>query len=329
LTFDSIKPFAIGNGIDAGRDVLGLRVETAMFDQKALNLLDIRNVRTTEGKYVETVTRDEITISLTDKLTFKGLGLYNDLPKTHAGTDPFIFDPLTGRYYDNNQILDNKDPSVKTWGSGLEYEFTDWLSVNGTWEHTNDYYLGYDGFPRSILSDGNMSVISTEYNKRYRELRSWLYDQQYFPNAPYPTYDIFKAGLRFLPIDKVEIYLDFTRNEYEKAGQVDNNMNHVGVEINYLPINKLRLALHYQYSRWQDLDTLTQGNTKVTGHHNAFVEAMYYISKNEDLVLQFGEAGRMPMYGEIVTVTWDPYPGSIWRSLDTQHFIRLYYRKKF
>lgn len=329
MTFDSINTYAIGNGIDVGRDVVGLRVESALLDQKINNLIDVRNVHATNGKYIETVARDELTFALTDKLTFKGLGLYNDLPKTHAGTDPFIFNPITGRYYDNNQIIDGADPSVKTWGSGLEYEFTDWFSINGTWEHTNDYYLGYDGFPRGILNDGNMSVITTEYNKRYRELRNWLYNQQYFPNAPYPTYDIFKAGLRFLPIEKIEIYLDYTRNEYGKAGQVDNNMNHIGIEINYLPVEKLRLSLHYQYSRWQDLDVITEGNTKMYGHHNVFAEIMYCMSKNEDFVLQFGEAGRMPMYGEIITITWDPYPGSLWRSIDTQHLVRMFYRKRF
>ncbi|HOU36221.1 MAG TPA: tetratricopeptide repeat protein, partial [Candidatus Omnitrophota bacterium] len=228
LTFDDIRPFAIGNGIDAGRDVIGLRIESALWDQKVENLMDVRNVHETGGKYVETTGRDELKVKLTDKLTFKGLGLVTDLPKTKAGVDPFIRNPQSGRYYDNNQITDGTDPSVKTGSVGLNYDFFDWLSLNGIWERTNDYYLGYDGFPRGLLNDGNMSSMSDAYGMRYRAVRNWLYDQQYFPTAPYPTYDIFKAELRFAPFENLEMYFNWTRNEYEMAGQVDNNMNHVG-----------------------------------------------------------------------------------------------------
>jgi hypothetical protein len=328
-TFDDIKPYAIGNGIDVGRDVLGARVESSIWDKQVENLIDVRNVHETTGKYVETTARDELTVKLTDKLTFKGLGLIQDLPKTHAGIDPFVRNPISGRYYDNNQIRDDQDPSIKTGSAGLNYDFFDWLSLNGVWERTNDYYLGYDAFPRGLLNDGNMSSMSDAYGMRYRATRNWLYDQQYFPNAPYPSYDIFKAGLRFAPFDNLEMYFNWTRNEYEKAGQVDDNMNHIGTEIHYFPVEKLHFNLHYQYSRWEDIDTLTQGTGRIYGHHNVFLETMYLISKDSDLVLQFGEASRMPMYGEMITITWDPYPGSLWRSIDTQHIIRLFYRLRF
>ncbi|MFA5099354.1 MAG: tetratricopeptide repeat protein [Candidatus Omnitrophota bacterium] len=328
-TFDDVKPFAIGNGIDVGRDVIGFRMENSIWDRQIENLIDVRNVHETNGKYIETTARDELTVKLTDKMTFKGLGLLQDLPKTHAGVDPFVYNPTSGRYFDNNQITDGQDPSIKTGSAGLNYDFFDWLSLNGVWEHTNDYYLGYDSFPRGLLNDGNMSSMSDAYGLNYRATRNWLYDQQYFPNAPYQSYDIFKAEMRFAPFKNLEMYFNWTRNEYEKAGQVDNNMNHIGTEIHYLPTPKLHFNLHYQYSRWQDLETVAEGTGRITGHHNVFLESMYLISKDSDLVLQFGEASRMPMYGEMITITWDPYPGSLWRSIDTQHIIRLFYRLRF
>lgn len=328
-TFDDIAPFAVGDGIDVGRDVLGLRIESALWDAKVENLFDVRNVHRTDGKIIETAGRDELSVKLTDKLTFKGLALYQAMPKTHAGIDPFVTDPLTDRPYTNDWINDNTDPSIKTGSVGLNYDFFDWLSLNGTWEHTNDYYLGYDGFPRTILSANNHFTTDSEYGRYYRSNLAWLYDQGYFPNAPYASYDIFKAGLRYAPFDNLEMYFSYTRNEYEKAGAVDDNINHSGVEIYYAPFAKLRTGLIYQYSRWQDLDLIAQGDTRMKGHHNFFADLMYLISKDQDLTLQFGEASRAPVFGEIISTSRDPYSGNTWRCLDTEHIIRLFYRLRF
>lgn len=328
LIFDDVNAYAIGNGIDIGRDILGLRLENSAWGSRLKNLFDTRYVHSVDGKYLESVIRDELTWKSTDKLTFKGLGIYHDLPRTHAGTDPFIFNPQTGRYYDNIRILDGKDPSLKTGSVGLEYEFFDWLALNGIWEHTNDYYLGYDSFPAGILNDGNRSAIYTQNGKYYREIRNWLYGQEYFPQPPYPYYDIFKAGLRFNPMKKLELYFDYTRNEYEKAGQVDDNMNHLGMEAIYSFMDKLKMFLRYTYSRWQDLDRIVQGDTKCIGHHNFFSELMYRKSEDEDFVLQYGETGRTPIMGEMITIGSDPYSGSL-RTIDTRHIFRLFYRRKF
>lgn len=328
VTWDDIKPYRIGNGIDVGRDVLGLRIESSFWDRELENLFDVRNVHNVNGKYIENVTRDEVTWQVNDKLVFKALGIYQDMPKTKGGIDPFVFNRQTGLNFTNNQIQDGKDCSLKTGSLGLEYAFFDWLALNGIWERTNDYYLGYDGFPRSILNSGSNSYTYWEEGNKYRQANDWLYSQTYFPNPPYPYYDIFKVGLRLIPIDKMEVYLDYTRNEYEKAGQNDDNMNHLGIEVSYLPTSKLALFLRYTYSRWQDLDRLTQGVTETAGHHNFFVEAMYRKSEDEDLVFQYGEAGRTPIMGEMFTIGWDPYGGSL-RTIDTQHIFRLYYRRRF
>lgn len=328
LSWDDIKNFKIGNGIDIGRDVFGLRVESLLWDKKVDNLFDVRNVHARDGKFIENVFREELTWNITDRLTSKVLGLYNRLPKTHKGIDPFVFNPRTGRFFINDYIEDGKDPSIATGSMGLEYKFYEWLALNGIWEYTNDISLAYDNFPRGILNDGNQAYIFYDEARKYRDRLNWLYGQEHFARPPYPYYNIFKAGLRFNPIENMEIYLDYTRNPFEKAGQVDDNMNHIGFQLGYTPFRKLSFFLKYSYSRWQDLNRLVQNINKVYGHHNAFAEIIYRKSEDEYLTLQFGEASRNPYEGDVLDITWDPYGGSL-RTIDTQQIYRLYYRRKF
>jgi hypothetical protein len=210
----------------------------------------------------------------------------------------------------------------------MEYEFFDWLALNGIYEYTNDISLAYDNFPRGILNDGNRSLLTSSYGNTYREVRNWLYGQEHFPSPPYPDYNIFKSGLRFSPAKEWDLYLDYTRNEFTKAGQVDDNMNHVGFELGYTPMPKLSLFLKYTYSRWQDLDKLDAGINKVFGHHNAFFEMIYRPSESEDFTFQYGEASRNPYNGGVMDIGWDPYGGSL-RTIDTQHIFRLYYSRRF
>jgi hypothetical protein len=323
LKWDDIKPYGIGNGIDIGYDSLGFRLET-LWANKLENLFDIRNVHDVDGKYVETVSRDEVTWHITDKLTSKMLGIYQDLPKTKGGIDPFIYSSDTGAFLNNSSILDGQDPSLKTGSLGLEYAFTDWLSLNGIWEHTNDSTLAYDNFPRGILNDALPGTTYTDYGNRYRQDYAWLYQQYLFPLPPYDYYNIYKLGLRLAPAEKLEIYLDYTRNEFASAGQIDDNMNHVGMEVAYQFNKKLGFYNRYTYSRWQDLERLRNGITKPAGHHNFYSELRYMPSKDDELVLQYGICGQQL----ISTVTTDPFGGGL-SSIDTEQVIRLFYQRKF
>ena len=328
LTWDDIRTYRIGNGIDIGRDVIGFRLETS-WKESLNNLFDLRNIHQTNGKYIETVARDEVIWQVNDRLTAKALGIYHDLPKTKGGVDPFVFDPLTGRYFTNDQIEDGKDPSMRTGSLGLEYEFFDWLALHGVWERTNDYSLGYDNFPRWVLKDNTYPGYTwSEAGNTYRANSNWLYSQQYFPKPPYAYYNIFKTGLRINPIKELELYLDYTYNEFRSAGQVDSNMNHFGAEVRYLPTPKLGFYLRYVYSRWQDLDRLIQGVSESVGHHNFFGELVYRKSNDEDFVLQYGEMGGSPIMGEIITVFTDPYGESL-QTIDTEQIVRLYYSRRF
>ena len=324
LRWDDIEPYSIGNGIDVGRDVIGFRLENALWEQRLENIFDVRNVHNVNGKFMENVSRGESTYKVNDNLTTKLLGIYHKLPKTKGGTDPFIFDPDTGIYMDNTDIADGKDPTLKTGSLGLEYAFTDWLALSGIWERTNDYTLAYDNYPRDNLNSTSFSTYG-EYGNTYRTEDPYLYSQSLFPLPPYPFYNIFKSGLKFNPLENLQIYLDYARNEFKSAGQVDDNINHVGIEMDYSPSNKFDLYLRYTYARWNDLTLMRQGYSKYyLGRHNFFGEFRYAPSQDDEFIFQYGESGRSP----ITINTFDPFGGSI-MTLDTRHIVRIYYRRKF
>ena len=326
LRWDEITATRIGDGIDIGRDVLGFRIETK-YEDKFNNLFDARNVHNVNGKFIENVARDEVSVKVNDKLTAKLLGLYQKMPKSRGGFDPFIYDVKTGDFaadWSSNPIDDGLNCSLRTGSMGLEYAFFEWLSANGVWEYTNDYSLAYANYPRSVLNGTQMSNTYYEYAEKYRQSQYYLYDQQLFPQPPYNFYDIYKFGLRITPIEKLEIYLDYTRNEFEMAAQNSDKMNHVGMELTYMPTKKLGIAFKYTYSRWKDLDRLQAGLTNPIGHHNFFGEFRYLPSEDDELILQYGEGNTSP----VGNITFDPYGGAL-LSIDTQHIVRAYYRRKF
>ncbi len=325
LSWDDIEPFRIGDGIDYGRDVISLRVEWEnLFDDRLDALFDLRNVHDVNGKFLENVARLEGQFKLTDKLTTKFLGIYQKMPKTVAGIDPFIFDPQTGDYYKNDQIEDGKDPSLKTVSLGANYDFFKWLNLNFTWEHSNDVTLAYDNFPRSIL---NSTYVDT-YNSNgltYREIVPQVYHNQYFPLPPYPYFDIFKVGLGFRPTDKINLYLDYTRNEYYWAQIIDENMNHIGLSASYLPTEKIGIYLRYVYSKVNDISELNDDARVVKRtHHTVFSELRYRLEESSELIAQYGVGSA----GGILESTYTPFGGGV-PTLDTQHIFRVYYRKKF
>ena len=314
----SINATRIGDGIDSGRSSIGFRNEV-VYEDKFSNLFDVRNVHRSSGKYVETVARDEITYKPIEKLTLKSLLLYQNLPHTVGGIDPFDIDPDTNNGIANTVVPDGADPSIKTGSLGLEYAFEKWISANLTWERTNDYYLSYGNFPNGLLNSGSLSRIYYENGKAYTGWNRWLYGQGVFEQAPYPFYNIYKAGINLLPMDKMNIYLDYTYNDFMSAGQNSDNMNHLGLQFVYELTEKIGFSFKYTYSRWKNPVT----NSGLTGHHNFFSEFRYLPSKDSEFNLQYGE-GNSSVIGRM----YDPTGGSL-LTIDTAHIIRAYYRRKF
>jgi hypothetical protein len=324
LNWDDVEPFRIGNGIDSGRSVLGFRLEASTLEKKLDNLFDVRNVHDANGKFIENVARDELTYKFTDKLTSKALGIYQRLPRTHQGTDPFIIDSDTGEYVANADIKDGLNPTLKTGSLGLEYAFTEWMALSGIWEHTNDSTLAYNNWPRGDLSSTTFGSYS-EYGRVYRREIPFLYQQTLFPLPPYNFYNIYKTGLKFDLSEALELYLDYTRNEFKSAGQIDDNINHVGLEAAYRPTKKLGFYFKYIYSRWNDVNLMMKGaDHYYLGHHDVFFEFRYLPTGDDELIVQYGDSGR----ANIATKYTDPFNLGM-PTLDTQHIFRTYYRRKF
>ncbi len=327
--WEELNSSRIGDGIDAGRNTLGFRFEIFLED-KFSNLFDVRNVHNVNGKFIENVVRDEATARLTDKLTAKALGIYQKMPKTAAGIDPYIYDGKTGEFFENNAVPDAANPSIKTGSFGLNYDFFEWLSLNGIYERTNDYTLAYGNFPQNVLrNDSTLNSYYYQNDRYYSYVRPFLYNQGIFPQAPYDFYNVFKTGLRIMPMANMEIYLDYTRNEYETASLINDNMNHIGLEFTYMPAKKLGMSLKYIYSRSKDIIQFPSSDFGLTdhpiGHHNFFSEFRYLPSKDDELILQYG-AGDTSSISNLASL--DPYGGGM-LTLDTQHIFRVYYRRRF
>lgn len=326
---DQLYPFRIGDGIDSGRNVVSLRWEAENIVSQNLDLLfDIRDVRENSGGLIENVSRLQGTYRATPRLRLRGLGIYHHLPKTKEGIDPFmgIVHPHHHPNLRNPSVEEGRDPSLKTFSAGLEYDFFDWLSANFVWERSNDTTLAYGNFPRGLFADVWWVEKYLEDGKEYRRQVFGLNHADLFPAPSYPYYNIFKTGLHLEPLDNLEIYLSYTYNEYNWAQMIDDNMNHIGFEGAYIFNNKLGVYLRYVYSRANNLRQLFENQQVVkTSHHSVFSEINYRMDEKSELVAQYGVGG----YGDISTMgTYTPYGGGL-ATLDTQHIVRVYYRRKF
>lgn len=326
MKFDDIAPFAIGDGVDSGRNVVSWRLEgaTKFFDRDLDGLLDVRNVHRVNGAFIENVSRLELQHKSTDKLTLKFFGLHHGLPKTTAGFDPFIFSEDTGNYLVNTAITGGKDPSLRTVSFGLNYDANEKFSWNFVYEHTNDATVATDNYPRGLFNSSSFTTYM-ENGLTYREPIPFLYSQTGFDLPPYDDFDIFKLGFSFRPIKELEFYLDCAFNENKKAGQIDDNMNHFGLEVAYAPNYKLSLLFKYTLSRWLDMLMLNSSGEQIFNwHSNFFFETRYNINQDSEFVMEYGVGGITPLG----STTYDPFGGAL-AVLDTQHILRLYYKKRF
>ena len=326
MNFYDIKPFAIGDGIDFGRDVISWRLEgaTKVLDRPLIGLFDVRNVHNVKGGFIENVARVELTYDVNDKVTGKFFGLRQDMPKTQFHIDPFIFDPVSGQNLINNSILGGEDPSLKTLSFGFEYKATDQVSLNAVYEITNDSTVATDNYPRGLFNSASFTTV-VEDGKVYRVPIPFLYSQQFFDLPPYDYFDVYKGGVSYRPWKELEFYLDCAYNANRTAGQIDDNMNHVGLEIAYEPTPKLSFLFKYTASRWLDLLHLNATGQEIfMWHNNIYFESRYHLSQDAEFIFDYGVGAITPLGSR----SYDPFGGSL-AVLDTQHIVRLYYKKKF
>ncbi len=325
LGWDDVAPFRIGDGVDYGRDVVSLRLEFFnLLNSKLDTLFDVRNVHSTDGKFIENVSRLEATYRLTDRFTAKALGIYQKMPDTVGGLDPFLIDEDRDEPYRNTAVPDGEDPSLKTVSVGGEYRLAEWITPYFIWERTNDVTIATNNFPRGVFNSTFLDTF-TEENMVFRRQVLQLYRGSFFPQAPYPYFDIFRAGITLKPRDDLEIGLDWAKNENEWAQAIDDNSNHIGFELAYRPVDALGLYFAYTYTKMNDISELNDKSEVVKrSHHNFFSEIRYRVDDNSELIAQYGAGGYNPFGVEV----YSPFGGSL-AALDTQHIVRAYYRKRF
>lgn len=322
-----LKPFAFGDGIDYGRYVFGFRLEKSFLDTNLIYESDFRNVHRTDNDkddYIETVTRNQLTFTPTERLTTKFLFLYHDRPKTDEGIDPYVTD-ANGRQLVNDFVRGGENPDLKNTAFGLEYKLTETLAWHGAWEYTNDLVtLGADNFPRAVLNSSSFETFMLAGNTYRRDI-PFLYSQFYFDLPPYEFHNIFKTGLTFQPSNKLNIYLDYTRNPNTFAGPIDQHMNHIGLSVGYKLTKKLGILSKYTYSQAYDINRLVHDSVlDEQNYHNFYAELRYKPQHLENFVLQYG-VGAVP---NISTASYNPFGGYL-PVLDTQHLVRVSYLKYF
>ncbi len=318
-----------GDGIDRGRNAIGFKLNTKSFEKKLDTDIKYRNVHKDSGKYVESVLRTESTYKVNPRLTSKLLAYYQNLPRTHAKYDPLIYAKtmysLTDYFSEedihpeNSAVIDDKDPSVGAFGLGAKYDLVEeLLSVEGIYGRTNDPL----DFPRGLLND---TYVTTETRDGvvWDKVVPFIYDQKFFDLPPYHYYNIAKTKFIYTPTQEWEFILSYTFNENKHASGIDDNINHIGLEANYMPTDKWAFWFKYIYSRLIDVykQNKYQSSDFYEGHHNVFFGSEYKLNKDESFTL---------LYGEFVGYN-DPYEQVNWTlsALDTQHIFRMFYRRKF
>jgi len=323
------KYIAIGDGIDRGRITLG--VETIFpIEGNLVTQINARNVHNDSGKYIESVVRTETTYKLYEHLTLKGLAMYQHLPKTKAGYDPLIYAKTsyaftdyysdTDIFLENSKVVDGKDPSIGSFGIGTRYEFDENLAWEGIYERTNDP----NDCPRGLLNDSYVTA-ETKDGMLLDKMVPFLYDQGFFDLPPYDYYDIYKTKLIYKPFSKLTGILSYTRNVNKHAIGLDDNVNHIGLELDYRHTEKLSFGFKYIYTKLIDVYRQNKGEgVYYDGHHNIFAQIDYNIDADQRFSILFGE---FVAYAPIE----DLYQPAKWSlsSLDTQHIVRMYYNRKF
>ncbi|MCD6540015.1 MAG: hypothetical protein J7K37_04885 [Candidatus Omnitrophica bacterium] len=330
IRFEEISPenqaIYLGDSINRGRYVAGLTFQRAISSDFDF-LFNLRNAHQDNGKYLETVSRLETNYRVNPSLLLKTLFWYRDLPLTKAGYDPIITSDIVysltdyfsdrWEFVENSQVVDGKNPSVGHFSLGFKYDLTDYFSLEGIYERTNDP----ENFPRALLA--NTYVTSETINGiLYDKVVPLLYNQGFFDLPPYDYYSIVKGKFILKPNQNWRIIFKGARNTNKYSAGLDDNINHLGLEVEYLPTEKINLWFQYVYSKFIDLYRQVKGEgIHYDGHHNIFIGLRYRVDENSLLDFIFGET---PGYDY-------EYQQGEWSlsSLDTQHLFRIYYRRKF
>jgi len=235
---DDEEQARIGNSIDKDRKVFGLDMRFGEFENIE-TYFNFRSVnRATDDEFVENVFRNETDYIYSDQLLFKFLFIAHEREKTTDGRSQDTF----------------------TAGAGVKYDFNKYVSLEETFERSNEY---------------------PEFPDR---LYDWLTIN---PSAPYPYFYLTKTRLILTPEEWIEVGLDYTYNENQSAATLDDFLNYTGADIRLWLAEDLSARTVYRYSIVEDHNS----QYAKKGHHNFYFDVIYELSDDATLVVQFGELG--------------------------------------
>ncbi len=347
IWFDRIAPedavARIGDSIDVNRYVLGGKASISLVDQLLQVNADVRNAhRYDNNKFIENVSRVEITAMPTSNIQLKGLVLNRIYPNTSGGLDPSLRDRYTDEPWINPLIGDGLDVNLMTYSVGAKMDLMEKkVSVYGIFETTNDP----QDFPRRELSDlCSWNVTQTTPDDTdgwmsdgtvlFDRLSPQLYLQNLFQTPPYTYYAIIKAKIIFYPIEGMSIsFTHVTNGNRNYAPLLDDNHTHDGFDVVYKATKKLTLRGGYSLSKIIDLrkaiDTQA-ADQDYAYHNNLYLQADYAINKDQRVVFQFGEYGLLQKtLGIFGAPLSERYLSSAASVLDTRSIFRIFYEGKF
>ncbi|MBI4431992.1 MAG: hypothetical protein HY592_00715 [Candidatus Omnitrophica bacterium] len=339
ISFDdyssTLEHFRLGDGIDTNRMVLHFRWREKRFQQKVINLFDIRNVhRMRNTAYLETVLREELTVKMNNRLTAKGLFRWQGLPGASPGIEPFLSNfyfpsdtiDLANTSLENAAVKADKDPSRFTYSGGLRYVLNNQWTAEGILEVTNDL----SDFPRGLLNDTFRDANDRVDGLLIDRVTTFLYDQGPLGGAPpYEYFTITKERLIYEPKNTLKFIFHAAQNGYKFAAGIDDNINHQGVSVAYDASKKLSFFADYTHSRQIDLPHLIASSLRESvfrHHHNVYFSADYRINAATVFRAEYGVFG-MGHNTPLAT----PYSttGFSLPTIDTEHLVRLYLQGEF
>lgn len=336
ITFDPYHPnlehFRLGDGVDVNRYVFHIRWKEKIFRERFENLFDVRNVhRASNGAYVETVLRDEVTYKFNSHWTGKFMFRWHGLPTTTDDIEPFLsnfyflgFDDPSGLVLRNDEIIGGRDADKFTYAVALQWIVNRELTAEAFVERTNDV----SDFPRGLMN-GTFRDRNDVVNGLLQDhLTSFLFGQGHLKAlAPYPYYTIVRERIIYKPEERLKYTLHAAQNDYKFWGGIDDNINHIGLSVEFDWTKKVSLFMDYTHSHQIDLpkliDSLDSGGpveSDYRGHHNVYFSVDYKIRPDQLLRAEYGAFGM-----GVNTPLVNPYSATAFSlpTIDTEHLFRI------
>lgn len=329
-----VETFRLGDGIRENRDVIRFKNVTQIEDVM-LNEFGYMYVTGNDEKdFLESRIRDEFMVKLIDSVELRLMALNYKYPDTTNGIDPLLGSTLNvskdlvpgGSENEilNDTITEGKDASLNSYSSGLKWTVVEWLELAGIYEYTNNWG---DQFPQDIITDTSFGNVNLVDGIRYDDPEVFLYSQDVFELPAYSYYDIYKLKAFIYPVEHTALELSWSKNENKFASGIDDNINHIFVQLKYEPEDKKYLArINYTHSKTMDVaDYIENNELNYESHDNYFGEFRYKLTDNSMIYAN---------YGIFAGMTEDPVSPFIvvpWALpvLDTRDIFKIVYSRKF